>query len=47
MEAVSLKLKQTKIKHSEVIKYESEDRGSSIAAFSLNLHSAWETLREI
>ena len=47
MEAVSLKLKQTKIKHSEVIKDESEDRGSSTAALSLKLPSAWETLREI
>src|ERR687886_2771145 len=47
MEAVSLKLNQTKTKHSEEIKDQSEDRGSSTAGFSLKLHSAWETLREI
>ena len=47
MEAVSLKLKPIKIKHSEEIKDQSEDRVSSTAVFQLEATFSLGTLREI
>ena len=47
MEAVSLKLKQIKIKHSEEIKDQSEDRVSSTAVFQFEATFSLGTLRKI
>src|ERR687886_624089 len=47
MEAVSLKLKPIKIKHSEEIKDQSEDRVSSTVVFQLEATFSLGTLREI